>query len=344
VRHSMPTPNALSVAAFILFLASCSGGASQTPAISSNANSLGQTLALQRATLVPREPNTKHGFMQKMDAQTHLLYMSSWADSSVVDVLTMSGLQVGQIENGLVTPEGLFVDAKGNLWVANVTNVVVYPHGGLSPSKTLEDPTGPPTDVTVCPNGTAYVADLYDASNGNQSSIQVYAHGSTKPTGNLTYPNDFRNPYLTCDAAGNVFLALLVGQSVGDGRVVEFPLGKQQGAKDLGIVLQVPGGIKPDNAGNLLVTDLTAQTITEYTENGSPTGLSIATKTQVEDIAVTVNGHILLGGADRIAGPYGMSWSLPSGKALRVYNCCSRIGPPLQDGFGVAFYPGQKGI
>jgi hypothetical protein len=340
----MPTPNALSVAAFILFLASCSGGASQTPAISSNANSLGQTLALQRATLVPREPNTKHGFMQKMDAQTHLLYMSSWADSSVVDVLTMSGLQVGQIENGLVTPEGLFVDAKGNLWVANVTNVVVYPHGGLSPSKTLEDPTGPPTDVTVCPNGTAYVADLYDASNGNQSSIQVYAHGSTKPTGNLTYPNDFRNPYLTCDAAGNVFLALLVGQSVGDGRVVEFPLGKQQGAKDLGIVLQVPGGIKPDNAGNLLVTDLTAQTITEYTENGSPTGLSIATKTQVEDIAVTVNGHILLGGADRIAGPYGMSWSLPSGKALRVYNCCSRIGPPLQDGFGVAFYPGQKGI
>jgi hypothetical protein len=331
MRHSMLQSNVLSVVALVLFVAGCSGGTSQTPALSSTANSLGAT-------------NTNRGFMQKMDAQTHLLYMSSWATSSVIEVLTMSGLQVGQIENGIATPSGLFVDTNGNLWVANTTNVVVYPHGGLSPSKTLSDPTGPPTDVTVCPNGTAYVADLYDTSNGDQSSIQVYAHGSTKPTGNLTYPNDFRNPYLTCDAAGNVFVALLAGQSVGDGRVVEFPLGKQQGAKDLGIVLQDPSGIKPDNAGNLLVTDLVAQTITEYTENGSPTGLSIATKTQVEDIAVTENGRVLLGAADRIAGPYGVSWSLPSGKKLRVYNCCSRIGPPLQDGFGVAFYPGQKGI
>jgi hypothetical protein len=344
VRHSMLQSNVLSVAALLLFVAGCSGGTSQTPALSSAANSLGQAFAQQGTTLAPRALNTNRGFMQKIDAQTHLLYMSSWATSSVVEVLTMSGLQVGQIENGLATPGGLFVDAKGNLWVANITNVEVYPHGGLSPSKTLSDPTGPPTDVTVCPNGTAYVADLYDTSNGNQSSIQVYAHGSTKPTGNLTYPNDFRNPYLTCDAAGNVFVALLAGQSIGDGRVVEFPLGKQQGAKDLGIVLQDPSGIKPDNAGNLLVTDLVAQTITEYTENGSPTGLSIATGTQVEDIAVTENGRVLLGAADRIAGPYGMAWSLPSGKKLRVYNCCSRIGPPLQDGFGVAFYPGQKGI
>jgi hypothetical protein len=344
VRHSTLPPNALGVAALLLFLAGCSGGTSQTPAISNATNPIAQTAAREGATLAPRAPNTHHGFMQRMDAQTHLLYMSSWGNSSVVDVLTMSGLQVGQIENGLATPEGLFVDAKGNLWVANITNVEVYPHGGLSPSKTLSDPTGPPTDVTVCPNGTAYVADLYDTSNGNQSSVQVYAPGSTKPTGNLTYPSDFRNFYLTCDAAGNVFVALLAGQSIGDGRVVEFPLGKQQGAKDLGIVLQDPSGIKPDNAGNLLVTDLVAQTITEYTESGSPTGLSIATGTQVEDIAVTENGHVLLGGADEIAGPYGMSWSLPSGKALRVYNCCSRIGPPLQDGFGVAFYPGQKGI
>jgi hypothetical protein len=256
----------------------------------------------------------------------------------------MKGQQVGQIANGLSEPEGLFVDAKGSLWVADISNVLVYPHGSLSPSKTLTDPIGFPVDVTVCPNGTAYVADLYDTSNSNQSSVQVYAHGSTKPTGSLTYPNDFRNPYLTCDAAGNVFVALLTGESVGDGRVVEFPHGKQSGAKDLGITLQSPGGIKPDNAGNLLVNDLVAQTITEYAEDGSSTGRSIATGIQVEGIAVTENGRVVLGAADNLTGPYGASWSFPGGKPLLDYMCCSRIGPPLQVNYDDAFYPGQKGI
>jgi len=283
--------------------------------------------------------------MQALGAQTHLVYMSSWGTASVVDVLTMTGKQVGQIANGLLEPQGLFVDAKGSLWVANLSNVLVYPRGGLSPSKTLTDSVGDPTDVTVCPDGTAYVADLYDNSSSNHASIQVYAHGSTTPTGNLDYANDFRNPFLTCDAAGNVFVALLTGDSVGDGLVVEFPHGKQKGAKDLGIVLQAPGGIKPDNAGNLLVTDLVSHTITEYTENGSPTGQSIATVTATEGIAVTMEGGIVLGATDTTAeGPEGISWSWPSGKQLRVYTCCSRIGPPLQVNDDVAFYPGQKGI
>jgi hypothetical protein len=282
--------------------------------------------------------------MQKIDARTQLVYMSSWGTASVVDVLTMKGRQVGQITSGLVEPQGLFVDAKGSLWVANASNVLVYPRGSLSPSKTLTDSVGAPIDVTVCPDGTAYVADLSDNSDGH-ASIQVYASGSTTPTGNLDYATDFLNPFLTCDAAGNVFVALLTGDYVGDGLVVEFPHGKQKGAKSLGIVLQSPGGIKPDNAGNLLVTDLIDHTITEYAENGSPTGQSIATGTATEGIAVTSEGGIVLGATDTTAeGPEGISWSWPSGKQLRVYTCCSRIGPPLQVNEGVAFYPGQKGI
>jgi hypothetical protein len=341
----MLTPNALSVAALVTFLGGCSGGSSQTPALPGSANSLGHVVAQQVTSLRPYAPNTSRGFMQAIGAQTHLVYMSSWGTASVVDVLTMNGKQVGQIANGLVEPQGLFVDAKGSLWVANVSNVLVYPHGGLSPSKTLTDSVGYTTDVTVCPDGTAYVADLYDNSNSNHASIQVYAPGSTTPTGNLDYANDDRNPFLTCDAAGNVFVALSTSNYVGSGLVVEFPHGKQKGAKDLGIALQAPGGIKPDNAGNLLVTDLVAHTITEYAENGSPTGQSIATITATEGIAVTREGGIVLGATDTTAeGPEGISWSWPSGKQLRVYTCCSRIGPPLQVNDDVAFYPGQKGI
>ena len=55
--------------------------------------------------------------MQAIDARTQVAYMSSWGTASVVDVLTMKGRQVGQITNGLAEPQGLFVDAKGSLWV-----------------------------------------------------------------------------------------------------------------------------------------------------------------------------------------------------------------------------------
>ena len=67
MRHSMLTPNALAVAALVTFLAGCSGGSSQTPAVSGSAT-----------TLRPLATNTSHGFMQALGAQTHLVYMSSW--------------------------------------------------------------------------------------------------------------------------------------------------------------------------------------------------------------------------------------------------------------------------
>ena len=286
MRHSVLSPNALGVAALVTFSRAARAAVRKRRRYPVLQTRLDRRLAQQVTSMQAVTPNTSHGFMQAIDARTHLVYMSSWGTASVVDVLTMNGKQVGQIANGLVEPEGLFVDAKGSLWVANVSNVLVYPRGGLSPSKTLTDSVGHPVDVTVCPDGTAYVADLYDNSNSNHASIQVYAPGSTTPTRNLDYANDFRNPFLTCDAAGNVFVALLTGEYVGDGLVIEFPHGKQKGAKDLGIVLQSPGGIKPDNAGNLLVTDLIDHTITEYAENGSPTGQSIATGTPIEGIAV----------------------------------------------------------
>ncbi len=107
-------------------------------------------------------------------------------------------------------------------------------------------------------------------------------------------------------------------------------------------MLQSPGGIKPDNAGNLLVTDLIGHTITEYTESGSPTGTSIATGNPIEGIAMSRDGKTVLGASPN--GPDGTTWSFPAGKQKHVYTCCSRIGPPLQNVSGVAFAPGQKGI
>jgi DNA-binding beta-propeller fold protein YncE len=284
--------------------------------------------------------------MSHVDAKTELVYISDYASipAGDVNVFTRDGLQVGQITNGMAAPEGLFVDGNRNLWVANIVNVLVFPRGSLSPSQTLTDPVGPPVDVTVCPDGTVYVADLYDLKDTNHASIQVYAPGHTSPTRNLSYDLDFRSPALTCDAAGNVFVSVLVKQSLPDaGVVIEVPGGKQAGVKDLGIVFQDVYGIKPDNAGNLLVSDFVARTITEYTESGMATGVQIATgKAQIFGIALSRDGKFLLG-AD-VDFNRGIVWSFPEGKVKKRYTCCSRISLPMQSVHGVAFDPGQAGI
>ena len=375
--HTFTLARNASGLALVVLLAGCSGGNSQTPALSGSSNSLApsgsanslapsgsaNSLApsgsakllapsasakllalLGSANLLGEKfsPSTSHGFMEPLAKKGNVLYMSSWGTESVVDVMTSSGELVGQITNGLAVPEGIFVDSGHNLWVANLNNVLVFPRGGLTATTTLTDPVGDPADVTVCANGTAYVADLYDNSNSNAASVQIYPPGSTSPSGSLTYPNDFRNGFLTCDAAGNVFVALLTGDYIGDGRVIEFPQGQESGAKDLGITLQDPGGIRPDNAGNLLVTDLVADTIAEYTESGTATGVSIATGAPIFGIALNRDGKTVLGANPN--GPNGVTWSFPAGRQKHIYTCCSRIGPPLQNIYGVAFDPGQTGI
>lgn len=337
---------AAAATALAALLAGCAGGGSQTTLPSSQSASLQSVTGRVVGTGIAARPSSG-GFMRAVSPKTELVYLSSWGTLADVNVFTKDGTQVGQIVNGLAsgTPEGMFVDAKSDLWVAAGaagSGVFVYPRGGLSPKKQLTDPLGDPTDVTVCRDGTAYVANLYNVANSNTASVQVYAKGSTTPTGTLQYAQDFRNPSVACDAAGNVFVALLTSDNVGSGRVIEFPGGKQAAAKDLGIVLQVPGGIKIDDAGNVLVSDVTAMTITEYTEAGKPTGRSIATGTNIEGIALAGDGTTVIGAA--ISLNEGLAWSFPAGKPGTVFSCCTRVGPPLESNSGVAVDAGLGGL
>ena len=80
MRLSVLTPNALSVAALLTFLAGCSGGGAQTPALSGSANSLGQAFARQvTSSWTVHAEHKPHGFMHAINART-LLYMSSWGN------------------------------------------------------------------------------------------------------------------------------------------------------------------------------------------------------------------------------------------------------------------------
>lgn len=272
-------------------------------------------------------PNSRHqqaanSWLKRTSGK--LVYVTNVATGTVT-VFDRDGGTVGRID-GFSNPLGLFVDAGHNLWVANssAAQILEFPRGATSPIKILRDKGGLPSDVTMCPNGTLYVSNS-TASGALSGNILVYAPGSRRSTGKLTYPNEYRNFFLTCDAAGNIFSTLTINP--GGGTVVEYPGGRQAGATQLPIKLSnFPGGIKQDHAGNILISDQIGHSVTEYTETGLPTGVSINSPdsyTVPIDIDVTDNGNVLGvalfdTNSDR-ADSEGQTYAFPTGTPLRSY-------------------------
>ena len=331
MRISTSVAHVLNAAAAMSLLAGCSGGSSQV-APSTNPDGI-QSELFSRFHVTPtgRDNRTK-SWMKLPSVLTRLTYVADSA-AGVVTVFGRNAVIQGQI-TGLTGPGGLFVDSDRNLWVANFnpssgSDVLEFARGGTSPIKTLSDTGGNPIDVTICPSGTVYVSNLGE---GSTPGIAVYASGNTEPTGTLTYPGDVVNLYVTCDAAGNVFSLIFTSSG---GRVVEYPGGSQSGARDLGIALSAPDGIKPDNAGNLLIVD--SGTVTEYTEAGAPTGNSISTGSdEIVDLAVTRDSRVVGGASSNLRG---ISWTFPAGVQRQIYTTSKPINLS-----GFAFDPGQKGL
>jgi hypothetical protein len=326
----VPTPlQALSAVAAITLLAGCSGGSSQVVPLAGGNGTTRQSVLRQLGN--SHSVQQTKSWMTRPDMLARLTYISDNGANNVT-VFSRNGVMQGQI-GGLSSPDGIFVDADRSLWVANsgANNVLKFKRGATMPSKTLNDPGGGPNDVTICPNDTVYVSGY------GSVSIEVYASGSTNPTSTLSFPSELQNDFLTCDAAGNVFATIVDGSF--HGGVVEYPGGNQSGATQLPISLQGPGGIKQDNAGNLLITDQSVQTITEYTEAGVPTGNSIHTGFDCLDLGVSKDGRVV-GCALYVANgtSEGQSYTFPAGAIHRTYSG-SFILP-----YGFGFDPNSTGL
>jgi DNA-binding beta-propeller fold protein YncE len=262
-------------------------------------------------------------------ALSERVYVSDEA-GNVVEIFDRSGKNLGALTSELNYPQGLFVDAEHNLYVTNrgASNVLVFPRGATSPSARLSDPNSQPEGVTMCPDGTLYVANIIAASGAG--NVAVYPPGKRRPARTLTYSggNFF---FVTCDAAGNVFATLVFGTT---GTVIAFPNGRQAGATLLPIYTPGnPGGIKLDGAGNLLFNNGVGSVI-EYTETGTPTGVSVAYAGAWTDIALDARGNVLLGAdsADRDA----VALRFPGGTPVETYSSDAFSTP-----IGVAFDPAQ---
>jgi sugar lactone lactonase YvrE len=157
---------------------------------------------------------------------------------------------IGQITNGIDTPNGIAVDRHGNLYVANHGNstVTVYPRGSASPSITYSTGLQAPFNVAVGNDGTVYVACGY-----SPGFLVEYPPGRTRPSRTISMPNTGPSG-IALDASNNLYIvyqnhSTFVGvykYSSGSGSLSGTNLG-------LSLPEGYPQGLAFDRAGDLLI-------------------------------------------------------------------------------------------
>jgi DNA-binding beta-propeller fold protein YncE len=171
-----------------------------------------------------RLPATHHGswMATNANAQHPWLYVAGF-NNGIVSIFDLAELGhrratlIGQI-TGIPEPNGICLDANGNLYVATYDNntVEVFPPGATSPSLTLSQGLGEAVDVAIDASDNVYVSSRIPPS------ITVFPPGSTTPSAVITSSLIAHPMALQFDSAGNLYAADF------DTGIAEIPAGSQQ--------------------------------------------------------------------------------------------------------------------
>jgi hypothetical protein len=252
----MRVPQMLAAAtAAALFVTGCSQGASSVPAApmagfeGSSALSQIERSSIDPALLglagTPRRTFTskiRHAAFQELAV----------TDTGPNAVLFFNGTfgRHGNIKGGIDEPDGDFIDAAGNLYVAQyaIPNVVEYARNGTTPSFTYTDGLSDPVAVTTDAHRNVYVANYSSLGPG---PVVEFPQGSNRAIQDCN--SGLANTGIAVDAKGDVFVS---GNTYGVGRLLEYRHGLR-GCKaiTLGVTLSFAGGLQIDNRGNLAACD-----------------------------------------------------------------------------------------
>jgi hypothetical protein len=186
-----------------------------------------------------------------------------FADSSANEIFGYVQAGKGQTAfetlsgNGLSQPEGLAADTSDNLYVANShgNNLLMFPPGGTTVTKTFDDTGQYPYSVAACPNGTILAGNEVSVSGGN-GSVTLYANGSTSPTGTISASVMNEVWGVACDAKSNIYISYYLASGYPNtGYVYETDPNGNNG-QTLPMQTSVPGEIKIDKAGDVVLSDL----------------------------------------------------------------------------------------
>jgi hypothetical protein len=178
------------------------------------------------------------------------------SERSSVEIYDPAKLKAGPCGSitGFGIPSGLFVDGAGNLWVtdASAKQIFEFAPGAHAPALTLDDSNGVPVDVAVdATSKTVYVTD-YQNSSDPHVLVEVYANGSTTPTGTLSDPEARNGGYDTVDDHGNLYVTFMTESNKAK---VDRWIGGAGDPQDLHLALISGGGIATTADGALAVCD-----------------------------------------------------------------------------------------
>ena len=204
---------------------------------------------------------------------------------------------------GLMSPQGIALDSRGKIYVADsgADNVFVYPALGSSTGLLNEAPIATiggyntglsyPQGIALDSSGKIYVADDGDGSPGDGTqSVFVYAAGSNEnvaPIVTISGSNTGLNyPIgIAVDSSGNIYVVDDGDATPGDGTqsVFVYPtLGRATGQFDEFPIVTISGsntglaqpvGIAVDSSGKIYVADYYAAGVFVYQALGSSAGL-----------------------------------------------------------------------
>jgi hypothetical protein len=237
-----------------------------------------------------------------VSCQASVVYVVSayTASIAIYDGVARGAKPCGSI-TGFQTPQGLFTDSGGNLWVADAGAGKVYEFapGASTATLTLDDPNGTPNAVAVDEvSHTVYVAD-YKNDVSPTNVVEIYANGSTTPTGTLGDPDGRNGGSVAVDNQGNVYASFMTQSN--KARIDEWTAGGGS-PKDLGLRLIGAGSIVTTKTGALAVCDMYAYRC----------GLYEPGRTRMSHVF----GHMGRGRRHDAMSPDKRPWLMPEGLAI----------------------------
>jgi hypothetical protein len=187
------------------------------------------------------------------------IYVANLGTNSV-DIYSAAGRSTGHI-TGFNSPEGLAVDSKGNLYVADTGNqtISVFAPGTTTPLRTLNDPGFFPVGVVTDASGNVYVANICAGAAGTLSctgdgSVLKYLAGQT--TFHTAYKNtSILRPYFLAfdEKPGVLWADGFTTQNNGTPIVGSWTRASTFTAST--IAINFPGAMQTDKNDNLAVDD-----------------------------------------------------------------------------------------
>jgi DNA-binding beta-propeller fold protein YncE len=244
---------ALNVCAAALLLAGCGG----SPGTSSTIPGSGMTQYSSRPSsfwpllsigAVPARHHHRYAGLRD-------LYVADPGRNAVEILANGTYKNVGSISNGISLPVGVFLDKKGNLYVANpypASNIREYAPGGTSPSFTYNTSMFDPEGVSVDGAGNVYEVDYHGGF------VNEYAQGTNAVLHSCTLGSPLG---VAVDASGDVFVDA-VSSSGPFTNIYEYIGGLIKRGHPyrcqpttLGVEVLFGGGMALDNNNDLVVCD-----------------------------------------------------------------------------------------